>query len=407
MSDTPTPSGAGTDAGVDPNPGVLWPVGARLVSATRSMLWLAPLLGGLMLLVHFWRVGYLPALSFSELGVVLGAFGLFVALALGVALLLVLLPAWSVRQWVKAGFMPSPPIMTLPMRSRRRFSLSRQAVSSSQVKCSLAWRRTFSKKFKPGALLMFWSASTTAIALSQSAFWFPVWKSDLSWGGMPIAVLFGGGALCVLVALAGVDVPISARILRRIRRPAMQFLLLLALYLVLWFSWVVLLFSLDALPEKKMDWVVVSLFAIFLVPFVHWIWYASMRAEGPGVTNVRVVMSVMLLSYTGLVMPALDGAASNYGFGMMRKVDLVLSARGCGIVQEALPGQACEPSPAKGDDDKRVYRLRGVDVLTRIGASYVIAPAGGIDDRTLPRLALPADEVHALVRSMEDKVASH
>jgi hypothetical protein len=41
--------------------------------AFKSLAWAAPLLGGLMLLVHFWRVGYLPALSFAELGVVLGA----------------------------------------------------------------------------------------------------------------------------------------------------------------------------------------------------------------------------------------------------------------------------------------------------------------------------------------------
>jgi hypothetical protein len=61
------------------------------------------------------------------------------------------------------------------------------------------------------------------------------------------------------------------------------------------------------------------------------------------------------------------------------------------------------PAPGTGDAESRVYRLRGVDVLTRIGEDYVIAPAGGIDDRTLPRLALPADEVHALVRSIEAK----
>ena len=107
MSDTPTPSGAGTEPTADPDPAVLWPVGARLMSATRSMLWLAPLLGGLMLLVHFWRVGYLPALSFSELGVVLGAFGLFVAMGLVAALLLVLFPVWSLQQWTANSILPA------------------------------------------------------------------------------------------------------------------------------------------------------------------------------------------------------------------------------------------------------------------------------------------------------------
>lgn len=143
--------------------------------------------------------------------------------------------------------------------------------------------------------------------------------------------------------------------------------------------------------------------ALLIIPMVHWLWYATMRGLPGRVNVVRVVSAVFVLAYAGLAQPLLDGAASTYGFGMMRKVDLVLSARGCAIVKEALPGQICEPAPAKGDDDKRVYRLRGVDVLTRIGAEYVIAPAGGIDDRTLPRLALPAGEVHALVRRIDGK----
>lgn len=49
----------------------------------------------------------------------------------------------------------------------------------------------------------------------------------------------------------------------------------------------------------------------------------------------------------------------------------------------------------------RMDRATSDEVLTRIGASYVIAPAGGIDDRKLPRLALPAGEVHALVRHID------
>lgn len=46
----------------------------------------------------------------------------------------------------------------------------------------------------------------------------------------------------------------------------------------------------------------------------------------------------------------------------------------------------------------QVWRLDDVDVLTRIGADYVITPAGGIDERTLPRVTLPAEEVLALIR---------
>lgn len=402
MSEAPTTGGASAEPGADPNPGMLWPVGARLVSATRSMLWLAPLLGGLMLLVHFWRVGYLPALSFSELGVVLGAFGLFVAMGLVAALLLLLFPVYSVQQWMSGGLMPTPPRMHLPAQKRQRRSLSRQPLPMVEPEASPAKRRTFSMKVAPGAFAMFWLASTVAIGLTSAAFVLGTRLAE-PWRSTPILVLMGGSAILDFLLLIWIEFGIHAKALRLMRRGFMQFLLLLILYLVLWPAWFTLVVEFDSIPDSMVGRTFLAMFVLFLMPFAHWIWYASMRATGPSVMKVRLAICAVLLAYTGLAPSLLDGAASTYGFGMMRKVDLVLSARGCGIVKEALPGQACVPMPAKDDDDTRVYRLRGVDVLTRIGADYVIAPAGGIGDRTLPRLALPADEVHALVRSIEGK----
>ncbi|MBL8261911.1 MAG: hypothetical protein JNM58_05745 [Xanthomonadaceae bacterium] len=406
MSGAPTPSGAGIEATTDPNPGVLWPVGARLVSATRSMLWLAPLLGGLMLLVHFWRVGYLPALSFSELGVVLGAFGLFVAMGLGAALVLILFPIFLIWLWMTAGLIPAPPPVQLPIQKRRRRSLSRQPLPLADAQMGSGRRRFFSRTFSRSSLLIFCLGSVSAVGLTATGLFLTMQLAE-PWQSVPIVVLMGGSGLVGLLLVLWSDFGFHAKALRFIRHWAMQFLLLLILYLLLWHAWFALVARFDAAPESTIGQIFLGVFVLLLVPFAHWVWYASMRATGPGVIKVRVVILVMMLAYTGLTPSLLDGAASTYGFGMMRKVDLVLSARGCAIVKEALPGQACEPSPAKGDDDRRVYRLRGVDVLTRIGASYVIAPAGGIDDRKLPRLALPAGEVHALVRSMEDKVESH
>lgn len=404
MSEAPITNVATNEASTDPAAaGILWPVGARLVSATRSMLWLAPLLGGLMLLVHFWRVGYLPALSFSELGVVLGAFGLFVAIGLVAALVLVLFPVWSVLQWTASSILPAPPKSRPDAVVRRRRSLSRRPLSVVEPDASPAKRRTFSVRLAPGSIGLFWSTSVLAAGLTSIAFF--VLPSHLAsqWHVVPFAILFFTG----FVVAFGVDVWatlwMSDRSLRRIRRPIVQFLLLLSLYLCLWPAWMVLLIWFDAWPNSFIDWFMLGFLSLFWAPWLHWLWYATLRKQGQLITEIRVVSIGGALFFAGLAQPLLDGAASNYGFGMMRKVDLVLSARGCAIVKEALPGQACVPAPAKGDDDSRVYRLRGVDVLTRIGASVVIAPAGGIDDRTLPRLALPADEVHALVRSIETK----
>ena len=403
MSQAPITNGKGAEPGTDPNHGILWPVGARLVSATRSMLWLAPLLGSLMLLVHFWRVGYLPALSFSELGVVLGAFGLFVAMGLVAALLLVLFPVWSLQQWTASSILPAPPKSRLDAAVRRRRSLSRRSLPVVEPDASPAKRRTFSLRIAPGAIGMFWLASATASALTLLALFVLPPHLPSQWVAAPIATLLITGFIVVVGVDAWANLGLSDRSLRRVRRQVVQFLLLLSLYLCLWPAWLVLLASVDAWPRAFIDWFMLGFLSLFWAPWLHWMWYATLRKQGQLITEIRVISIVGALLLAGLMQPLLDGAASAYGFGMMRKVDLVLSARGCAIVKEALPGHACVPLPAKGDDDKRVYRLHGVDVLTRIGASYVIAPAGGIDDRSLPRLAMPAEDVHALMRSIKVK----
>jgi hypothetical protein len=400
VSEAPTTDGASTDPAADPNPGMLWPVGARLVSATRSMLWLAPLLGGLMLLVHFWRVGYLPALSFSELGVVLGAFGLFVAMGLVAALLLVLFPVAALFWWTASSLLPPPPKANQDDPVRRATLSRRRGVRPQK---DAAVRRTFSLKVRTGMAGMLAAAAGIAYAMTLCALVYVPQLLAPRWGGSIVLALFSLGSIVLLAAAMIADTRWSMRHLRTLRRPILQFCLLLSLYLFLWPAWLWFLLTFDAFPSSPLGWIKLTMAALLIIPMVHWLWYATMRGLRGRVNLVRAVSAVFVLAYAGLAQPLLDGAASAYGFGMMHKVDLVLSARGCAIVKEALPGQACEPVPAKGDDDRRVYRLRGVDVLTCIGADYVIAPAGGIDDRALPRLALPADEVHALVRRIEMK----
>lgn len=388
-------------SGIDPpdDNGILWSYGVRLIAFAKSAFWLATPLAGLMLLVHFWRAGHLPALSFSELGVVLGAFGLFVAMGVAVALLLILWPVYLLFSWTAASLLPAPPKGLRRAHAPKRRSLSRRAPRLADTRASAAKRRTFSSRFVPGSLGMFVLASMTALALSMTA----MFCLPPAWRGTTTLVLFGGGFVLQLVVEVRKEFGISPRTLRRMRRGWMQFLLLLVLYLFLWPLWIVLLVAFDAWPApvSSAGWVLPAMFALIFVPSLHWLWYATMRGQGVIVAEVRVVTCSVVLLYTGLMTALIDGAASAYGFGMLRKVDLVLGARGCAIVHAAMPTHACVPAPAPGDDASRVYRLRGVDVLTRIGADYVIAPAGGIDDRRLPRVVLPASEVQALVRRID------
>lgn len=402
MSDTMRGAGAHNEAreGNRDDNGILWPYGRGLVALAKSALWLAPSLAALMLLVHFWRVGHLPMMSFSELGVVLGAFGLFVAMGLAVALLLILLPVYLLFSWTGASLLPAPPKGQRRAHVLKRRSLSRRPLRLADAATSAAKRRTFSSRIIPGSFGMFLLASATALFLSMTALlWLPQgWRSTV------LLALWIGGFVVPLAIEVWKEIGISPRVLRRMRRWWPQCLLLLSLYAFLWPSWMVLLVWFDAwpAPDSAVGWILPTLFALAFVPWLHWMWYATMRGQGVFVIEVRVVTGGAVLLYAGLMTPLIDGAASAYGFGMLQKVDLLLSARGCAIVREALPGQACAPSPASGDDTSRVYRLLGVDVLTRIGADYVVAPAGGIRDRRLPRVVLPAGEVHGLVRRIEN-----
>jgi len=385
----------------------------RSFAAIKPFFWLAPLLGGLMLLVHFWRVGYLPALSFAELGVVLGAFGLFVAVGAGVFLVLLLLPAAAILHWTAHALLPAPPKGSEQPVLRRRRSLSRRPLPVVEPDASPQKRRTFSARMQPGGFGMFWVASAAAVALTFVAL---LWVSPLlapKWQPRPVVWLLYAGLFMVTAIQILVEIGMSPRRLRWWRGRGGQFCLLFALNLLLWPIWLSMLMVFEALPQSLSGWLLFALLALFLLPWTHWIWYATVRAPKAVGFKVRVVTSVFVLAYAGVWQPLLDGAASTFGFGMMRGADLVLTERGCAIVQATLPVQRCaavapspSPAPAVAGGGARpvstveapLYRLNDVNVLTRIGAEYVIAPPGGIDDRTQPRVTLPAGEVLALVR---------
>lgn len=99
--------------------------------------------------------------------------------------------------------------------------------------------------------------------------------------------------------------------------------------------------------------------------------------------------------YSGLPVLLVDATANTLGLGMMRHVDLVLTTRGCDIVHAGWPERVCAPDHRDGVE---MGVLDDVEVLTRIGSQYYIAPPGGIADPRLPRLAIPASEVLGVVR---------
>jgi len=127
-----------------------------------------------------------------------------------------------------------------------------------------------------------------------------------------------------------------------------------------------------------------------VMPFVHWAWFVTWRVKKASIWAVRIVPLFFALAVSGLPIAFLDSTLNAFGLGMMRNVDLVLTARGCEIVHAAWPERVCAPDHRGAAD---AYRLENVEVLTRIGEHYFVAAPGALDDETLPRFPIPAGEV--------------
>lgn len=362
--------------------------------------WLVPGGGGFLLLLHFWRIGFLPSLSFADLSAVLGAFVLFfVAGAIAFSVLL-LLPVQVIAMWVSASIFLPPP------RKRRskdggavggdakRKSLRSPLVDRSRDALSAAHRRVLGWSLRPGTLPSFLTASAVAItiyvALVQAGFH---WK--LTWTKSCFGLLFVmSSALMIFMALFGDAGWLRARLLRW-RRPIVQWLLLFVLYLAVWPFLLILFTKVDGFSSTSTWFWFAAIALPLLVPIAHWLWYVSLRLPAQRVMIPRFAFVIVVMVYSGLPVLLVDMTANTLGLGMMRHVDLVLTTRGCDIVHAGWPERVCTPDHREGVE---IGVLDDVEVLTRIGSQFYIAPPGGIADPHLPRITVPASEVLGVVR---------
>lgn len=362
--------------------------------------WLVPGGGGLLLLLHFWRIGFLPSLSFADLSAVLGAFVLFFVAGVIAFSGLLLLPVLVIAMWVRASIFLPPP---RKRRSRdegavggdaRRKSLRSPVSARSRDALSAAHRRVLGWSLRPGTLPSFLTASAVAIAiyvaLVQTGFY---WK--LTWTTRCFGLLFAvSSALMVFMVFFGDTDWLRARLLQW-RRPIVQWLLLFVMYLAVWPFLLILFTKVDGFGSTGTWFWIAAIALPLMVPIAHWLWYVSLRLPAQRVMIPRIVFVIVVMVYSGLPVLLVDATVNTLGLGMMKHVDLVLTTRGCDFVHAGWPERVCTPDHREGVE---MGTLDDVEVLTRIGSQYYIAPPGGIADPKLPRIAIPSSEVVGFVR---------
>ena len=366
-----------------------WPV-LTPGKVVDTLTWLAPLLGAAAALVHFWRIGYAPSLSLSDLGTVIGAFLLFSLYALALIVVVLLAPAAMIAMLVRCHVLPPPLKRAAGGASKglRSFRPAPRQQPAQEVHLTAKPKHPPPPAARPLLLLI---EIAVAGAAALGAMLWAIVSSDRcnALSRMPMWTLFWAGLLTILAVVFAADTDWARRHLRMLRRTRIRVPVFFLMYLGYWMS--LLALTVGTLPDLLgTTGTAYAMLSAALILQLHWLSYVTLRA--PATTRGRFLGfgCLMILAYAQLPMSIADNAVERFGLGNMRNVVLITTRQGCAIAQAAWPQLTCSPAKAK---DAHAYRLENVDLLTRIGPQFLVTPPGGLADRSLPRFTLPADQV--------------
>ncbi len=361
--------------------------GVFVVAFAHWKLWL-PAVGGLSLLLHFWRIGYAPTLSFSDLGTVLGAMLLFGVVALFSIVLVLVLPSALIAFWVSQNLLTPPPKQAAKEGALERKGLRSYVRSHPELGWSVSDKSPPSR-FETGSLSWFLAA----------AFWTCGLSFAIVYGGAQLQIpqtsrvfttFFAIGLVSAASTLFLLDMRFVRRRIPKLRHPNAQFLLISSMYIAFW-PILLVVFDMMKTNMSGLRGFILTMSLAF-APLLHYMWHATHRHTR--ITTEKKIAKLlpipMFFAYTVMPLSIIDRALDTFGLGMMPNVDVVLTARGCEIVHAAWPERVCTPDHRGAAE---AYRLENIEVLTRIGGHYFVAAPGALDDKALPRFPIPADEV--------------
>ncbi|MEB1529738.1 hypothetical protein [Xanthomonas sp. WHRI 7945] len=339
--------------------------------------WLVPCWGGGMVLAHFLRIGYVPSLSLGDLGVVLSAVALFGAIALLGFLAVLALPAWVI------GMLVDQHVLPVPLRPRQD-NAPRKGLKSYYRRAQVAPRPRQERIF--GSMWVFAGAAL----VSAAYYTIMLLCARSGFGGVATYGVIAGfcvGAITLMVLTVAWDFDRVRRFWPILRKRHNTFVLMLLMYLAFW---PLAAFAVDyvAPPVRGRDWFYLALSALMLV-FAHWAVYVTHRIEWSRRIRVFAPTLLILVVYSGALLGSVDVTVRKLGIGMLPGVQLQVTEQGCQIAKAAWPAAQCD----RAQPTSAVFVLRSVDVLTRLGSDFYVAPPGGLGDEHKPRFLIPASQV--------------
>lgn len=360
------------------------------ISLAKSLLrrvgkykWLFPAIGVISMVVHFWRIGYLPQITIADVGLVAAATTAFGFVALTLFLFVIMGPALCFEAWSIAEFIPRAPSARL---RARRTPQKRCSTCHQQLPRSAALNMV-RKTMLPILWIAYAGFSVAA------AFWavvlFVAMPDDTRTALVAVGLVLSIIGFCIGV-WKGTPASFRARKVRRRNRWTKYFWLCTSLYgfvipTILLVGWVIL----RGVDSSQSVW---NLLLLIVLPGLHVATYALQRSGLMVRTVALAVMGLYIIFFTGAIYTISDLAAAKFRLGMLKRQDILVTPLGCDLARLSGVTQQCGTATGATGD---LLCIKNVQILTRLGSHVVVA-----DPEWSPRapskhasVAIPAAEV--------------
>ncbi len=350
----------------------------------RAHKWELAGLGFLGVVVHFWRVGYLPQLSFMDIGLLATAMAAFTLLAVLFFVFVVLSPSLALIAWSNQQIICRPPMSATRLRASRRKQRICPCCNNPVCKSS----KTGSPVQRITCLVFGFPllGFFTALGLLWSISSLPE-----DWSTYALGLLL---IICIGTFLASLidsrPTTGAQRRERRRRRWVKYYIRCVALYGIV-IPIAALTGSVLLRAFRDGDDLTKVLFLATL-PFIHGFIYSIYRHERKDQYFVWLFIAMYIVSATGIVFDANDMAASKFQAGMLRNQEMIVTPLGCEIAKASNIVETCTPLTSSAEP---LMLMSNVQILTRVGSNFIIAPPTWTVGKRGQSAPIPATEVRS------------
>lgn len=334
--------------------------------------------GVILMIVHFIRIGYMPALTLPELGLVGGAALLFTVVAAVACLAILIVPGACYESWSSGRLIPRQ-LLTGKYHRYSRFKLQTRTIRSCLC-CKRSLPERTLMQARKGTNWVIAGVSCAGFLMAAATYAAAFNADDRMHSGLFIGIFLAG----LLGTIISSTIP-NTRLGSVIRKSKTNwkwwlFVFTWALYCAA-LPMALLIFGSLATDVSATE--IDLLLPLLWLPLAHMCVYLTSRMEITARANAIFIIAIYMIIMMGTTTSALDRAASKLRLGLMKNQVVLLTETGCNVVMAAEIVTQCTPV----GDDGSMLRAEPVTILTRLGSHVVIAQTGWsarVNNRSVP-----------------------